>query len=237
MTKTHCPRKCTSDSTMVLALCWREVAWFDEKPALQAVCLLLTSKVGLMIHMAQQYAEQKCWRLEAAYRGPVKGSFQRRMEKCSMLTSVSLTSCSGHRARKKIFATRAIQFCAGSTVLQYWLYLHNQSTSHAWCQDQSLMFPLCRMPSQITPLPAFWKKNMITSFRFARVISQKSKAQLCFDRANSSMKALPRPKEKATCCCGTVFFSHSCNDCGLLPQQASECETWRLCKLFPKRSA
>lgn len=68
-----------------------------------------------MIHMAQQYAEQKCWRLEAAYRGPVKGSFQRRMEKCSMLTSVSLTSCSGHRARKKIFATRAIQFCAGSS--------------------------------------------------------------------------------------------------------------------------
>jgi hypothetical protein len=73
-----------------------------------------------MIHMAQQYAEQKCWRLEAAYRGPVKGSFQRRMEKCSMLTSVSLTSCSGHRARKKnIRNTRHPILCGfhSSTVL------------------------------------------------------------------------------------------------------------------------
>ena len=58
----------------------------------------------------------------------------------------------------------------------------------------------------ITPLPACLKKNLITSFRFVRILLHESNAQLRFDRANPC-KGLPRPKGKATCCCGTVFAS------------------------------
>ena len=136
-----------------------------------------------------------------------------------MLASVSLTSCSGHRARKKnIRNTRHPILCG----------FHSSTVLTVSAQSINLTCMMPRSKSDVSAVPnafanhsssCFLKKNMITSFPFARVIS--SKAQLCFDRANSSMKALPRPKEKATCCCGTVFFSHSCNDCGLLPQQAS----------------